>query len=752
MKKVLWLLLFAVTTTIYSQNSLEGTITNAETGEPVFSANVYFPELEKGSMTDLDGKFSISNLPQGNFKLVISSIGYASLNQQVSIPSENLQFQLNPSAVEMEEVIVSTPFHQLQSQNVMKVERESVSELQKRGAVNLAEGVTQIPGVESITTGMGIGKPVIRGLSSNRVLVYTQGVRLENQQFGDEHGLGINSMGIGSVEVIKGPASLLYGSDAIGGVMYLNPESYAEANSTHAGIISDYFSNTNGYQESAMIKTSGDKMKFLARGTLSAHSDYEGGDDRRVTNTRFKERDLKLGAGFQSTNYKGDLRYNFNRSEIGIPEEIGVQSLSKDNMLPFQKIDNHVLSLDNKIFLKNSSIDAKIGYQFNNRKEFEDHHHEEEGEEHAEEEEELHEEDLEHLDPALEMHLSTLSYNVKYNFPDFGNLQLIAGSQGMHQKNENFGEEMLIPNAITNDFGIFTTGHYHIDRWDFQGGLRYDHRSIATEDISGEGQFPEIDRNFSSLNAALGGKHDFTENLTLRLNLATGFRAPNLAELTSNGSHEGANRYEIGNPDLDNEQNLQIDLALEYRGEHFEAYLNGFRNSIKDYIFISPTDEVIDGDNVYRYLQDNAVLYGGEAGYHFHPHPLDWLHIEGNFETVTGERDDSYLPLIPANSVTNTIRTEFIGGKILKDKYIFTTLKNVFDQNNPGFAETRTGGYSLLSAGFGSAIDLGKSRLNFSLSGNNLLNKDYISHLSRLKQDGIPNIERNIKVSLNWEI
>ncbi|MAM18130.1 MAG: TonB-dependent receptor [Christiangramia sp.] len=750
MKNILWLLLFAVTSSIYSQNTFSGTITDAETGDPVFSANIYFPEIEKGAVTGDDGRFSISNLPEGNFRLVISSIGYTSINQQISLPSDALDFQLKPSAVEMEEVIVSTPFHQLQSQNVMKVERESVSDLQKRGAVSLAEGVTQIPGVESITTGVGIGKPVIRGLSSNRVLVYTQGVRLENQQFGDEHGLGINSMGIGSVEVIKGPASLLYGSDAIGGVLYLNPESYAAANSFQANFMSDYFSNTHGYQESAMVGSSGDQWKFMARGSLSAHSDYEGGDGLRVTNTRFKERDLKLGTGFQNSKYKADLRYNFNRSEIGIPEEMGVQSLSKEPMLPFQNIDNHVLSLDNRIFLKNSTIDAKLGYQFNNRKEFEDeHHHEEEGSEETEDHEEH---EGEELHPALEMHLSTLSYNLKYNFPDFGNLQLVAGSQGMHQQNENFGKEMLIPNAVTNDVGVFTTAHYHLPKWDFQGGLRYDHRSLKTEDVSGEELFPEIDRNFSSFNAAFGTKYSFSDQLTARLNLATGFRAPNLAELTSNGSHNGANRYEIGNANLTNEQNFQVDLALEWRNEHFEAYINAFRNGIADYIFISPTDEIVDGENVYRYIQDNAVLYGGEAGYHFHPHPLDWLHVEGTFETVTGKRGDDYLPLIPASALTTTLRTEFQGGKTLLDKYIFTSLKNVFDKEEIGYFETRTGGYSLLSAGFGSSINLGEQTLQFSLSGNNLLNKTYVSHLSRLKMDGIPNIGRNIKVSVRWDI
>ena len=368
---LLVILLFAVNTIIYSQDQLNGTITDATSGEPIFSANIFFPKLEKGTMTDLDGKFSLKNLPQGNYKMVVSSIGYTTFTQEISLPSENIDISLTPSAIEMEEIIVSTPFHQLQSENVMKVERESVTELNRKGAVNLSDGITQIAGVESLTTGLGIGKPVIRGLSSNRVLVYTQGIRLENQQYGDEHGLGISSKGIGSVEVIKGPASLLYGSDAIGGVLYLNPETYAQANTTNAQLETDYFSNTLGYQASLMAQTSGEKLKFLARGSYAAHSDYKSGDEYRVTNTRFNEKDLKAGIGFQDNKYKADLRYNFNRSEIGIPEEIGIQSTEKEPLLPYQKIDNHVLSLDTRFYFKNSSIDFKVGYQFNDRREFE---------------------------------------------------------------------------------------------------------------------------------------------------------------------------------------------------------------------------------------------------------------------------------------------------------------------------------------------------------------------------------------------
>ena len=747
----LLILLFAVNSILYSQSQLNGTIKDANSGEPVFSANIYFPTLEKGTLTDAEGKFTIKNLPEGKYKLVVSSIGFATYTTEVELPTDAITIQLNPSAIEMEEVIVSTPFHQLQSENVMKVERESVSDLNKKGAINLSDGITQIAGVESLTTGVGIGKPVIRGLSSNRVLVYTQGIRLENQQYGDEHGLGISSKGIGSVEVIKGPASLLYGSDAIGGVLYLNPERYAQSGSTNAEFESGYFSNTLGYQFSGMAKTSGEKLKFLARGSYAAHSDYQGGDENRVTNTRFNEKDIKAGIGFQDNKYKADLRYNFNRSEIGIPEEMSIQSTSKDPLLPNQKIDNHILSLDNRFYFRNSSIDFKIGYQFNDRQEFEDEHGEEHEEEETEEEHEAHSGD----EAALEMHLETLNYNLKYNLPKLGNFETIAGIQGMYQTNENFGEEQLIPDSETVDFGIFATTHYHLEDWDFQGGLRFDNRhleSIAYQNEDGL-EIEAIDRNFNSVNAAIGAKYQYKQKFIARLNVASGFRAPNLSELTSNGVHHGTNRYEVGNPNLRNEQNFQADLALEWRNQHFEAYINAFNNSVSDYIFISPTGEFIDDEPVFEYEQADAVLYGGEIGFHIHPHPLDWLHLETSFETVTGKlRNDDYLPLIPANTLTNTFRIEFDQGETFTQKYAFIRLINVFDQSNPGNFETETSGYGLLGAGFGTRVSLNDVNVDLSISGTNLLNETYISHLSRLKQDDLFNIGRNIMVTALFSI
>lgn len=737
MKNILCLLVvFFIYTTVSSQNSLMGNITSKNTNEPV-PATIYIPQLEKGTVADFDGNYTIINIPDGSYNIVFSSLGFATISKRINfsngkIVTENLEMQ--ESAVEMEEVIVSTPFHKLQSDNVMKVERISTEDLNASGAVTLADGIKNIAGVDIISTGTGIGKPVIRGLSSNRVLTYAQGVRLENQQFGDEHGLGINEAGVESVEVIKGPASLLYGSDALGGVLYLNPEKFALSGETHGDLSSTYFSNTLGTATNLGIKTSGENLKFLVRGTYATFSDYDTGADYRVTNTRFNEKDFKTGLQYSSTKFKSTLRYNYNRSNIGIPEEVSEQTRSKDLELPFQEIDNHILSFDNTLFFTNSSLDIKAGYLFNDRREFED------------------EPDV----AALRLKLNTFNYDVKYHLPQFGNFETIVGLQGMFQNNKNEGEEILIPDAKTTDIGILATSHYHLEKIDFQAGIRFDSRKIKSEAAGNPADLdfiPALNTTFNSFTAALGAKLDIVRNFSTRINLASGFRAPNLAELTSNGVHEGTNRYERGNINLTNEQNFQTDLALEYRNEHIEFFANGFYNAVNDYIFLSPSNETLDDAQVFDYLQDNAALYGGELGFHLHPHPLDWLHLESSFETVTGKlSNDKYLPLIPANSLRNTFRVELNDGKTRKSSSAFITLENTFAQRNVSNFETRTGGYSLLSAGIESSFQLQKVLFKIGLNGTNLTDKKYIAHLSRLKPDGIFNMGRSINVNLKLEI
>ena len=744
MRTFIKLLLLVAGFSANAQNSISGKITDIE-NTPLTEVEIHASEIHKGTTTKKDGTYILKNIPNGKIKITISYLGYKTIVKTIEVNADaTLNIQLQESPFEMDEIIVSTPFNKLQSENVMKVERLSAESIQKMGFTTLSEGITNIAGVSQISTGASIGKPVIRGLSGNRVLVYTQGIRLENQQFGGEHGLGINDSGISSIEVIKGPASLLYGSDALGGVLYINPEKFASDNNNDFNFNHRFYSNTLGTNSSLGYKSSNDNWKFLVRGTLASHSDYKISTDKRVTNTRFNERDLKTGIGYSKNNFSSEVRYNYNKSKLGLPEE-GIKEQSKSTSLlePYQEIDNHILSSHNHFFFGNSKLDIDLGYTFNDRQEFEVH------DDHDEEE---------HEEAALRMKLKTFSYNAKYHFPKIGNLEILSGVQGLQQTNTNFGEEILIPNANVKDFGVFTTANYTWKKNTLQGGVRFDNRSITTErhEISHDGDlhvFNAIDKAYNSFTTSLGFKTSLSDKMTARINLATGFRAPNLAELSSNGVHHGTNRFEKGNSNLINEKNTQIDVSLEYKTEHFELFGNGFYNQLNNYIYISPTGEVEDGEAVYSYIQEDAKLYGGEFGFHLHPHPLDWMHLESSFETVIGkQKNGDFLPLIPANTWRNTFRTEFDIKKWLQQGYTSLTLESTFSQNNVSTFETSTSSYNLLNLGFGGDIVFNNLKFTTSLSVNNLLNKKYIHHLSRLKPDAIFNQGRNIVLGIDFNI
>ncbi|AQS93353.1 TonB-dependent receptor [Polaribacter sp. BM10] len=764
MKTYLKLLFLMAFISVNAQNSISGKITDTN-NNALIGVEIHAQEIHKGTITNNDGFYELKNIPNGKIKLTFTYLGYKTVSKNVDLNDNNqeINLQLVETFYEIDEIIVSTPFNKLQSENVMKVERLSANKLQKLGATTLSEGIANIAGVSQISTGNSIGKPVIRGLSGNRVLVYTQGIRLENQQFGGEHGLGINDAGIGSVEVIKGPASLLYGSDALGGVLYLNPKKFASSNKTKVNINQRYFNNTLGTNTSVGVKSSLENWKFLARGTYANHADYKIPTDKRVTNTRFNEKDFKSGIAYSKNKFTSELRYNYNKSNLGLTEGIGLQSTSNDLLEPFQTIDNHIISSHNHFFFGDSKLDIDLGYTFNDRQEFEEHQEHDDHDEDEDEDDHDHDHgdedhDEEHGEAALRMKLKTFTYNAKYHFPKIGSLEILSGIQGLHQTNTNFGEEILIPNATVNDFGIFTTANYTWNNNTLQAGIRFDNRKIDTErhEVAHDDEihvFEAVNKSYNSFTTSLGLKTSLSDQITTRINVASGFRAPNLAELSSNGVHHGTNRFEKGNSNLVNEKNVQLDLSLEYKTEHFEVFANGFYNHLNDYIFITPTDEIEDGEQVFTYIQENAKLYGGEFGFHLHPHPQDWLHLESTFETVIGkQKNGDYLPLIPANTWRNTFRTEFNYKNWLTQGYTSITLESTFSQENVSSFETPTSNYNLLNFALGGDVSIRNVKFTGSLSVNNLLNKKYINHLSRLKNDGIFNQGRNVVLGINVHI
>ena len=723
MKTILTLIIHLICFSTFSQSFI-GQVLDAGTQQPIPFATIVMTETENGVIADSEGHFYIESFPRTILKLQISSVGYETYVENIDLSKAAKElFLLEPSHFELNEIVVSFPVSKLNDENVVEVEAKRITSLSPD--INLSASLASMPGVDQVSTGSGIGKPVIRGLSGNRIVVYTQNIRLENQQFGDEHGLGENAIGINRVEVIKGPASLLYGADALGGVLYLVPDSYALLNETEGFVKSGYSSNMQMIQTGAGIKLNRNGMKFNGFGAYNTSADYNTPGSLQVLNTRFDELSLKGSLGYNRKNWVGNLRYAYLKNNFGIPDgELGTSG-GRARLLPSQFVTQHNVSLENVFFLGKNELSAIVGYGVNGRQEFE----------------------YSFDDAALDMMLKTTTLNVRSITQLSDKVSLTGGFQGMSQINKNAGEELLIPDATIHDAGIYGVVNAELPHdLQLQGGARVDYRNISTSAYSDtEKSILALDRNFSSANFSLGSIYK-KQKLTYRLNIASGFRPPNTAELLSDGEHEGTLRYEIGNPELDSERAFQFDLNVEFENQHLTIGINPFYNRMQNYIFLSPRGDAMDGADVFEYLQKDAKLYGGEVGVHFHPHSIHWLHLETNFSSVFAEDDNgNALPLIPANKLKIRLSTEFLLNKKPNGSFYIQYLYKR-SQDRVVFSERETPSYHLFDAGI--SVEKGHAEV---LAGiNNLLDTRYVDHLSRLKNDGIPNPGRNIFVGLKY--
>ncbi len=719
------LLLFTV---VSMGQTFSAKVVDKETNEPIPMVTVYSVEQQTGSITDDQGEFVLTNVPQ-TIVLQFTFVGYETLLVRVNSSEDNKVFYLQQGHLDLDEIVLSVPQSRLGNDNTIAIEQRSIQMLQASNPINLATAIANIPGVSQITTGSGLGKPVIRGLSGSRIVTYTQGIRLENQQWGAEHGLGVGDIGIESVEVIKGPASLLYGADALGGVLYFVDERYAKINNTNFSASSQYFSNTMGTNNELGAKINKGKLKFNLFAGLKSHVDYMTPLASRAFNTRFEEENLKAAYGFESNKWIGNLRYSYLKNKFGITEEDLTLDTSTERGfdVPFQTIVNHNLSWDNTLYLGDGKVKGVLGYTSNQRQEFEE----------------------TIVAPALDMDLNSFTYNLKWFLPNKGRIiDWIVGAQGLIQKNTNSGEELLIPDASTKDIGVFVVASAARDQWYFQGGLRFDERQIQADSYmeAGEVLFNNYENQFDAVNFAFGLAYELNQS-KVKLNISSGFRAPNTSELLSNGVHEGTNQYVVGNSALESEAATQIDMAFDFNSTHFDFSFQPFYNNIKNYIYLSPSNTIIEGSPRFDYTQSDAILYGGELGFHYHPHQIHWLHLESNVSMVLAENGDGDpLPLIPANRWRSTARAEW-ANQFLNS--VFITYQYTASQNRAGLFETSSPSYGLIDVGLSLSIH---KNVTASLGVTNLFDTNYIDHLSRLKSLEVPNIGRNITAKVIWEL
>jgi len=708
-----------------------------KTKEPIPFAEIFFPNLNKGQIANENGIIELNNPPKRKTEIIISSLGFKSLTTYADFSIQNdFSFAIEESHFKLNEVVISVPKGNLQNENVVSITTRKIKDLKEKSPITLAEAISSIPGVDQNSTGLGIGKPVIRGLSGSRIVTYTQGIRLENQQWGSEHGLGVGDIGISGVEVIKGPASLLYGADALGGVLFFNDEKYANENNIEAFAESKFLSNGLASYNNVGVKISKHRFSFNAFGAYNSSGDYKIPDNKNVFNTRFDEKNFKTSMGYSTDNWVSNLRYSYLKNNFGITEEDSLYegTSKRELVLPFQTIVNNNLSFENTLFINDSRLNLVLGYTTNNRKEFEDQKDQ----------------------AALNMVLKTSTYNLKWYSKSYNDMwSIILGSQGMYQTNTNEGEEVLIPNATTKDIGAFAMTNFKLGNLSMQGGIRIDQRTISAEEFIDETStliFPDFSNNYVGYNYSLGGAYTLNKS-TFRLNLSSGFRAPNTTELLANGEHEGSGQYLEGNENLISENANQIDLEYDYTSQHFHFSINPFVNKINNYIYLDPTNREVDNVPVYEYKQTDAILYGGEVGFHYHPHAIHWLHISSDFSTVFAqESDGTPLPLIPQNRINTTVKAKFKqDGKFrINNVFIENTFK--FKQDKVGIFETESPSYSLVNIGAKFELASKKLPLELTTGVKNLLNTKYIDHLSRLKPIDIPNQGINFYIGLKLNL
>ncbi|HXH19616.1 MAG TPA: TonB-dependent receptor, partial [Chitinophagales bacterium] len=652
------------------------TVLDSETKAPLAFASIYYPDLKTGTVTDSSGN-AVILLKQQTILVQISAVGYKTYLTHISSMQDNQTIYLEPSHLEIHEVFISAAHQKLKDENVMNVISMKLPSIQN--IMTLPEKLATLPGVSLVSTGVGIGKPVIRGLSGSRIVVYSQGVRVENQQWGDEHGLGLDDSGIESVEIIKGPASLLYGSDALGGVLYFVDERYAQQDGMEGRISSQFSSNTLGFMNSAALKISRKGFHWNISGKYGSHKDYYDGSGLAVPNSRFNTGDLKTAAGFTGRKWTSAIRYNYLHENYGLAEldSAGMAHYSNERGMqaPYQRMQTHLLSAENIVFIKESKLKITGGNVFNKRQEFE-------------------EDDKGH--PMLEMNLNTSSLDVKWYSSQLSQKwNLVAGSQMLYQVNTSLGQEMLLPDAKTFDIGFFGTFVYHYrEHSSMQAGLRFDNRKISSEqngNLGEEDYKPFFQQNYPAVNFSIGAVYQLKNKLSIRVNLSSGFRAPTTFELLSDGVHEGTFRYEIGDVNLKSENSFQADVSLSYESEHYEFFVNPFVNSILHFIHLQPADSIVDNIPVYFYRQNNAALFGGEGGLHFHPHPLDWLHLEINYSAAFGnDGKGNPLPMLPSQKLNSRLKAEFKVKKILQRFDFYLQHSYSFRQNRVADYETAT--------------------------------------------------------------
>lgn len=729
---------------------IKGIVLDTDTKAVIPYAKVGFPDINIFTSTNDKGEFFFDHLPETHLKIKVTAFDYKALIKDVDLSNnDHLVIEMTALHTVFEEVKVTASEGRIQRENITSIAIASKDELFQTGATTLGESLSLIPGVQSSSVGMGISKPIIRGLSGMRVVTYNNGLRIENQQWGSDHGMAASELGLGKVEVVKGPSSLLYGADALGGVIHFIDEPYLQKGKSDAYVSTKFETNSMGTTNEVGFRTHKGKWRANIHANYVNHADFQLPDGNFIKNSRFWGTNFKSSLGYRHKNYQLNIRYQLSYLRLGIPghshnenpEAIDfiANTRQRKGTLPAQYNFNNFVLIENTIFFNRSSLLVEIGNTNSDLQEY----------------------DEKVTLPFTHLNVNNTTYNVRYSYKLTENIGLKTGIQGMVKINRNRfpSSSLLIPDANSFDNGAYALMDYETGKWRFQGGLRYDVRYLSVKSSAGLDSAlisninPDaINRTFQGVNYSAGFVRN-AKRTSVRFNASSGYRAPHLAELKSDGFHHGSLRYERGDENLKSEHAIQLDAALELHFDHLEIIINPYYNRISNFIFLNQSTEFEGSFPVFEYGQaDIAHLYGGEVGIHYHPHRVHRLHINTNFSaTIAETQNGNPISLIPQPNLNTTIRFDIKNKNKVSVRNIILEHVYYLRQDRVGPNETFSVDYHLLN--LAAHITVGDlKKLDISTGVRNLLNTDYRGHLSALKNLGLSQPGMNIFLSLKYKI
>ncbi|WP_075602846.1 TonB-dependent receptor [Saccharicrinis aurantiacus] len=777
-KTVLLLLILCIGHHQLNASDIKGRVLNRHK-QPLPYTTISVNPGELGAICDNNGNFVLENLKNGTYNLTISYLGFNTIKKTINLKNKdlNLSFILEENDENIAEVSVTADRYarevKMQSVTAVKVDQQFISE---NASGSLMQTLSKIPGVSSIDVGSSASKPIIRGMSFNRVAVINNGVKLEGQQWGETHGLELDQYAIENVKVIKGPASIQFGSDALAGVIEILPSNIPAPNSMVGEVKLIGKTNNDLVGTSFLIKQRKNQYYYTLRATYLDFADLMVPKDsieyntynlilnNNVKNTAGREAAITTEIGklfdrgntsFQISNLYRKTGFYADAFGVEIRTQIPIDhdASKRDIQIPYQMVNHFRVSNHTSINYGENQLNTNIAYQNNIHNDY-DHLTDITGKTQVFPDD--------HLSTGLQLH--TLSANANYKIK-WSTATLTSGFSGQYIKNLRSGFNFNIPAYEKAIGGIFT--HYQKQLRSetfFDAGLRYDYGFIDVEEYINPRNQNETDsilstpinRNFSSITGTIGISSQLSEKLHGKASFGKSFRVPSIRELSAYGMIWSSARFEIGNPDLNPEEVYQLDGELSFLSEYIDLTGGAFYSYFSNYIFPHPSggfNDIVGAGQVYNYQETEAIRTGGELSLFVKPTANLGFDVLAEYVYALNLDNNAPLPFTPPLSVDASVNYKI---KLSKTRaYLLNTFlgaKHMAEQTRVVQNEVPgniTNASTIVYLGVSGKLGTKSQSPDFMLRVDNLLNTEYYNHLSIYRRINMPEAGRNIQLTVN---